>query len=106
MIHPIKRLNLNYPTSRAVWNVDGSAVGSLMAVTKTEAAWGTSTIALYRSNAQDGPWFALPTAITLGPANAMSNPFDIDFAFLAAEIVADETADEYVDLTLWTGATR
>ena len=103
MIHPVKRLNLNYPTARAVWKVDGQATGSLQAVAKSDAAWGTATVGLYRSNCEEGPWEALPTPQTLGPGNFMSEPFDIDFAWFAAEIVADETADEYVDLYLWTG---
>lgn len=103
MIHPTKRLNLNYPTAKAIWNVDEASVGSLQAVGKSDAAWGTATVALYRSNCEDGPWEALSVPKTLGPGNFMSDPFDLDFAWLAAEIVADETADEYVDLYLWTG---
>lgn len=103
MIHEKKVLNLNYPTARAVWNVEGQTIGTLMGASATSAAWSTGTVILYRSNSESGPWFALETTQTLGPDSFMSAAFDIDFAYFAAEIVADETADEYVALTLWTG---
>lgn len=74
----------------------------MQAVAKSDAAWSTATVAIYRANTETGPWQQLPSPQTLGPGNAMSEPFDIDFAWLCAEIVADETADEYIDLYLWT----
>lgn len=102
MIHPPQRINMNYPTAGAEWNVDGAVVGSLQAVGVSDAAWGTATVILYRSNNRTN-WETLPTPQTLGPGNFMSLPFDIEFAYLRAEIVADEAADEYVVFTLWTG---
>lgn len=102
MIHEVKRLNLNYPTSRAVWEVDGQTIASLQGVGGSSAAWGTATVALYRANSEHGPWHALETAQTLGPGDFISAAFEVSFSHLSAEIVADETADEWADFYLWT----
>lgn len=101
MIHPAQRLNMNHPTTSATWSVDGCEVGSIQASGISSASWGSATITVYRSN--DGvSWLALPTPVTKGPGNFMTDPFDIDFGYLRVEISTDEAADEYVLVTLWT----
>lgn len=99
VLHPPQTLNLNASSNAVVWGVTPNTVGTVQATARLGGTWGTAVITLKRSN--DGRnWYALSSPQTIGPGSGMSDPVDLDFAFLSAEVTTAEGSALEADVVL------
>lgn len=97
--YPARILDLNGSKAAVSWDVADYTVGTVQATVRDGGTWGTAVITLKRSN--DGHnWFALSSPQTIGPGNGMSDPIDLDFAHLRAEVTTMEGSALEADVVL------